>query len=92
MGSTPVAELEDPIIGFSSLYTWVQSSNLEQLSSDYKGVSKISLGSFEPNSYVLALPLVGPDGYLLWPVLRLAHVRMVWVSMGLDRIKEVFLP
>ena len=56
----PVAEMEDPIIGFSSMYTWVQSSNLKKLSSDYKGVNIISLGSFQPNSYVLAPPLVTP--------------------------------
>jgi hypothetical protein len=36
---------------------WVQTSNLEEINGNYKGIYIISLGSAEPNAYVLAPPI-----------------------------------
>ena len=55
-----VAKLENSIIGFTTFCRTIDGfrlSNLELISSNYKGDIIISLGSAEPNAYVLAPPL-----------------------------------
>jgi hypothetical protein len=52
-----VAQLENFLIGFTIIHEIIDGfklANLEQVYSNYKEISIISLGSSEPNSYVLA--------------------------------------